>query len=271
MTTSGVHQRRKCVPGRLVFSEAHKGRACSLGCALCNESQVQYTHPVSSKNPNILPFVNKICGEEALRPDSCICWNCCDNIGLGMKNSATFKPRWEKRGRNIDCYMHGCNEKVYKHTKLASKEIILQTLSCENPDLASLPENYECTESAPLCELHYRALHKLVKPGDYQWKCPACGVGINSCNYSKCRVCPDASLLEDYLKKHTDFDGCIEVNPKICSSCYKFYQMITKVNEETLISSDEDLSRHLQNLKSEIPPHSHNIGSTEQMIQVACV
>ena len=99
-----------------------------------------------------------------------------------MKNPATFKPRWEKRGRNIDCYMHGCNEKVYKHTKLASKEIILQTLSCENPDLASLPENYECTESAPLCELHYRALHKLGKPGDYQWKCSACGVGINSCS-----------------------------------------------------------------------------------------
>ena len=81
MTSSGVHQRKKRVPSRLVFSDAHKGRAC-LPCTLCHESQARYTHPVSWKNPNILPFVKKVCGEEAIHPDSCICWNCHDNIGL---------------------------------------------------------------------------------------------------------------------------------------------------------------------------------------------
>ena len=90
---------------------------------------------------------------------------------------------------------------------------------------------------------------------------------IKSSSYSKCHVCPNASLLEDYLKKHTDVDGHIEANQKICSSCYL---MITKVTENTLISSDEKLSRHIQNLQSELPTHPHNIESNEQMIEVAC-
>ena len=112
MTSSGVHQRKKRAPSRLVFSDAHKGRAC-FPCTLCHESQAQYTHPVSWKNPNILPFVNKVCGEKAIHPHSCICWNCRDNIGLGMRNPAMFKPIWEKRREDIGCYVHGCNEKAY--------------------------------------------------------------------------------------------------------------------------------------------------------------
>ena len=103
------------------FSQMHTKAGHVLHVLYAMSRRHEYTHPVSWKNPNILPFVNKVCGEEAIHPDSCICWNCCDNIGLGVKHPAMFQPRREKKREDIGCYMHGCNEKAYKQAKLATR------------------------------------------------------------------------------------------------------------------------------------------------------
>ena len=83
--------------------------------AHCGESSVRYTHPVSWKNPEMLPFVRSICSGEEINSDSCICLNCRDSINNGMKSPDAFKPRWKKKERE-ECYMHGCSEKVYIQT-----------------------------------------------------------------------------------------------------------------------------------------------------------
>ena len=119
MTSSGVHQRKKRVPNRLVFSNAHKGRAC-LPCTLCHESLEQYTHPVIWKNPNILPFVNKICGEETIHLDSCTCWNYGD-MCMDVMRKHTSRPNLQAR---MLYYRHCVRVQTWPH--------YLRTMSVQN-------------------------------------------------------------------------------------------------------------------------------------------
>ena len=119
MARSQSSKRTTCLPSRLVFSDAHKGRSCSA-CTLCSESSVRYTHPVSWKNSEMLPFVRSICGGENVNADSCICLNCRDSINKGMKCPDAFKPRWRKKEKNAIC-MHvvkRCTNIPKLHVKL---------------------------------------------------------------------------------------------------------------------------------------------------------
>ena len=165
--SSKTRQKSKSLPARLVTSDVHPGRSCSE-CILCSECCLQYTHPIRWKNKEMYAFLN---GNVTISvsEDSCICRNCRENIRTGMKNPEMYTPRWAKHSMIIKlCSVSTCNEKAIKPTKLASFESIENTLGC------TIQRTGE--DAIPLCNTHYRTLHRELNPSQYQRKCTTCDV-----------------------------------------------------------------------------------------------
>ena len=78
-----------------VYSDVHKSRPCT-SCTLCKEKSIKYTHPVKSKDENLLKFLQSIEPDLNILPDACICRNCRDSLSNGRKKPNNYKPRWSR-------------------------------------------------------------------------------------------------------------------------------------------------------------------------------
>ena len=101
------------------FSQMHTkvGHVCHVLYAM---SRWNNTHPVIWKNPNILPFVNKICGEETIHLDSCTCWNYGD-MCMDVMRKHTSRPNLQAR---VLYYRHCVRVQTWPH--------YLRTMSVQN-------------------------------------------------------------------------------------------------------------------------------------------
>ena len=85
------------------------------------------------------------------------------------------------------------------------------------------------------------------------------------------RHSPNPTLVQDHLRKHTDFDGDISPTDKVCDSCYRAQLEIIKVNEHTVPSYSEDSEFSLLVNKHQqlIPPLPFPIKSKDDVIEFA--
>ena len=85
------------------------------------------------------------------------------------------------------------------------------------------------------------------------------------------RHSPNPTLVQDHLRKHTDFDGDISLTDKVCDSCYRAQLEIIKVNEHTVpsYSEDSEFSLLVNKHQQSIPPLLFPIKSKDDVIEFA--
>ncbi len=118
----------------------------------------------------------------------------------------------------------------------------------------------EIPSPTPLCKQHYHLVYSVI--GARQIYCATCSTALKYPNYRKCT---DHQKIEEYYKNHTDFDGQIDVNDKVCLTCYKAHLVIIKNNCQ--VSIDADLEQRIDNLKRHTP--LTQVGSVKGVIDEA--
>ena len=227
-----------------MFSDVHEKRSCT-SCVLCNEAHTKYTHPNKWKNPDTFQFLitvqEKFPGCHKVSPDSCICYNCRDSLRNGMKDPDHYSPRWIKKSTEVKC-LPECEQMASINTKLVDRNEVVRILGSQPPI-----ESHETrtSEPTPLCETHYRTLHKILQPQNYQWQCSVY-MGIRG---TKFHSCPNPTFIESHLKQNTNFQGSINSTDKVCLSCYRAHLIILKLAKENPVSTDEELNAHLLSVK----------------------
>lgn len=185
-----------------------------------------------------------------------------------MKAPDSYSPRWIKKSTEVKCCLYECEEMATINSKLVGRNEVFKILGSQ-PQLES--HEARTSEPTPLCETHYRTLHKILQPQNYQRHCSTCGMGIRGSNYSKFHSCPNPAYIESHLKQTTDFQGSINSTDKVCPSCYRAHLIILKLAKENPVSTDEELNAHLLAVKSEIPPIPYNIKSEEDLVNIALI
>ena len=113
-----------------------------------------------------------------------------------------------------------------------------------------LPCNQMASTETPLCSTHYRQLYRHINPTSYIHTCKLCGKGVQG--VAKTQKCPDPKLIQDYLLKHCEFNGTIDVDDKICLSCYKSHFVIVNQVQQNPVSTECDLQHILHNIRDNI-------------------
>ncbi len=242
---------------RPVFSDAHKGRPCAE-CILCKEKCATYTHPVKWKNEALLPFLRTIEPSVNIQPEACICLNCRVNLGTGQKNAENYHPRWVQQSTHIAdiCKVPECDQPATRTTKLGTSEDISRILKCSSI-------NSDSAETK-LCNSHYRALHRQLKPHNYQWKCAVCLTATRSY-----LTCSEPDTFQKNLEKQTNFVGKLTANDKVCMACYRYSLTVAKLSKENPISNDEDFFSLLQGIQNTVPVLPLCISKERELIDIA--
>ena len=72
-------------------------------------------------------------------------------------------------------------------------------------------------------------------------------------DHTKGQKCPDPELIQQILQQSTGFVGEICMEDRICYACYKAHLVLIKQHtSSTTISTDQDLTSKIENLKSEL-------------------
>ncbi len=81
--------------------------------------------------------------------------------------------------------------------------------------------------------------------------CTTCGTTLRVTNHRKCS---NPRKIEEYLRKHTDFDGHILENDKVCHTCYKSHLIILQTSN--CPSTDADLEQLINDLSKQLQFYS---------------
>lgn len=187
---------------REVTSVVHQGQRCSP-CILCKKgNQSKYFHPKLWKDPSFLKRLHEYEPALGIRPDSCICRPCRNEVsGIGNEN---FTPRWRKNAAVIvKCFVLGCSRGDIKVNKIADRET-LQAFFCGSENSLPMHVSTEIEselEGTPLCAHHYSAWYRHVNPSHL--KCTTCSKNATE---AKSQPFPEP---ETFLRANTDFSGKI--------------------------------------------------------------
>ena len=156
-----------------------------------------------------------------------------------------------------------CTANSSRNTTITSREHINSIFSLSPSDRYTTHTN--------LCDTHYRILHRHLNPQSYNYKCITCGLSLQRPPLSGFRHSPNPTLVQDHLRKHTDFDGDISPTDKVCDSCYRAQLEIIKVNEHTVpsYSEDSEFSLLVNKHQQSIPPLPFPIKSKDDVIEFA--
>ena len=95
---------------------------------------------------------------------------------------------------------------------------------------------------------HYGELYRHLNP--FNKTCTTCDKAIN--DISKSRKCPEPELIQLFLQQNTEFSGVINADSRVCYACYKAHLIIIKHKQNTITSTDADLSSSINKIKSEM-------------------
>ena len=94
---------------------------------------------------------------------------------------------------------------------LTTKETIIKILK--------LPPSSNESEQIHLCIEHYKVIHRSLPENKEQYdhskhRCTACRKSVREFRY-----CPNPDIINNHLKKHTDFEGYIDDKNIVCHTC----------------------------------------------------
>ena len=85
------------------------------------------------------------------------------------------------------------------------------------------------------------------------------------------RHCPNSNLVQEHLRKHTEFEEDINPTAKVCDSCYRAQLEIIKVHEQTVptFSDDNEYNLLVNKCQEAVPPLPFPIKSKDELIDLA--
>ena len=89
----------------------------------------------------------------------------------------------------------------------------------------------------PLCKHHYHMVYNETQP--HQEHRVTCRTALRRHSSSQVRVCPQPTIIQDYLKEHTEFEDTIKESDKVCYTCYHSHLVI--IAQKSQCSTDSDL------------------------------
>ncbi len=150
-----------------------------------------------------------------------------------------------------------CNEPAARRcTNLACKESIEMYLEC------TPFADRDSTNGTKLCDIHYRALHKGMKPDSYQWKCAICSMAIRGSNYHNFKTCSEPGLFQNHLHQHTDFEG--QLSSFACSRT-----VVKLLHTSHPTSSNRDLNELVNSIKHSLPEWPYRANDFNELLQIA--
>ena len=172
-----------------------------------------------------------------------------------------FIPRWRKVSTNVHtyCQIPMCNSAVYKVTKVASTSDILKVFGVSD-------ENTDCNENegTALCVEHYGGFYKHLNPNK---RCVTCGRWLT--DTTKIRKCPDPRAIQTFLQQNAEFNGKINNGDYVCYTCYREHCVIIKHLQNTVNSTDVDLSATLDKIKEEMAHIMSTLYTMDQVLLYA--
>ena len=223
-------RKSRSLPLSLVHSTVHQGKPCTH-CILCAETNLQYTHPVSWKNKDLMRQTEP---NKVISPESCICRNCRDSLSKGLKDPDNFHPRWKRKTVTIVCQAKNCKEVATRCTHITSQENIDDILTLSPPD-----QSRTTTSCTYLCDKHYRTLHKNVHPQCYNYRCATYGTTVQRTSSSGFRHCPNPTVVQEHLEKHTDFEGVLSSTKYVILATeptLRFLDFTSKICQHTVMT-----------------------------------
>ena len=173
---------------------------------------------------------------------SCICKSCERDIKRNI-DKENYQPRWIRKVKDIpECILPDCFDKTtIIHTNMANREQISTLLNITVPSGdEKLP--------VPLCETHYKKLHRMLNDAMYSHKkCKSCGIGITGPG----RHCPDIDVVKHHFSTFSNINLQIAPTDEICNCCYNTHLSI--VHDVSQISFDHELLQLVESSKSSIP------------------
>lgn len=114
-------------------------------------------------------------------------------------------------------------------------------------------------------------LHRHLNPQKYNYKCATCAISLQHPSQSGFRHCPNPTLIQEHLRKHTDFDGEIYSTDKVCDSCYRAQLEIIKDHEQAVptTSDDSEFNLLVNKHQESVPPLPFPIKSKDDIIDLA--
>ena len=236
---------------RPVKSNAHPERSCEP-CILCKRANLsKYFHPKTLNDKSFLTRLQEYEPSLDIKPDSCICRNCRNDVSSIGKSG--FVPRWRKESaaesvaesdacEAIQCCVRGC-----KNSECRIAKVIHESIVCT---VFNMPEVENSTDDGiPVCHKHYKRLYRFINPS--HMFCRTCGKHISDLTNS--RGIPEASMLQSFLLENTEFTGSFAETDKVCLACYKSHLCVIRHIKGSIRSTDEDLTSLLKTLKLELP------------------
>ena len=169
--------------------------------------------------------------------DSQVCRPCRDDVTRVLANPA-YIPRWRKErveSCNTYCCVKNCDNLSFSQTTMCSS----------SDELKSVHHIEFKTERVliptPLCKNHYYVVYDALQ--SRKKHCITCGRRLRLGND---RPCPQPHVIQMHLSQHTDFEGDILADDRVCLTCYKSHSVILKENQP--ISTDEDLKELVDTL-----------------------
>ena len=206
----------------------------STTCALCHGEHRQCSTPSSWKIAEARSYVDGL----NVPPDNPVCSACRRDITRVLGES-TYIPRWDKTVKATQCSVEQCTQHVFTCLHKVSRAQLSETL-----ETAGLTCNLpNCP--LPLCTHHYHMVYKLLKPTASN-NCSLCGLSLKN---TMAKRCPNPGVIEHHLHDHSEFDGHIDENDRICYTCYRAHLAILQHYET--VSLDTDLENVLDMLSKQ--------------------
>ena len=77
-----------------------------------------------------------------------------------------------------------------------------------------------------------------------------CCIAIRGSNYHNFRTCAEPEKFQKHLTEHTDYEGNITADDKVCMECYRHSLTIVRVAKEKPTTTDEDLECLINSTKA---------------------
>ena len=124
-----------------------------------------------------------------IKPDSCICRSCRDDVN--KIDNPSFTPRWRKSktASKAHCRIPGCSNAADRVTKITNRPTMCELLGAE----IEYAESCYDEEATPI---HYGALYKALNPINRLRKCITCGKSFT--DPLKNRSCPSLSWSKSF-------------------------------------------------------------------------
>ena len=189
----------------------HLGHLCGP-CHLCQQSSTRYSH-IITWDEEVKMQMKQLTG---VSENDCIC-RACEGDFKSNRTAEGYAYRWmhdKGKGSGLSrCIVVSCNERDrIIHTGIASKSKVAELL---HEEVLSEPRHL----LTPMCESHYRQVHRLLHSDDHTYsdkRCHTCHALIRYCG-GTARHCPNPAAVNQFFSMNGDN---ITERDYVCSSCY---------------------------------------------------